>query len=252
MDSTPKFQIELVDWLGDGADGDINGLTFASISIAAGDCIATKVLDNLSQTVRDSIRVSAFDLAAWFASNWWRLRWEPEPRKSIEHESAWGVSHNVTGTGGGYRWPDLTFASDGETVQVRSRQTGNRYKSQLIDYLADFRIRVPADDFEAAIDRFLQAVIGRLQSSDMKAEGVKGDAEALIQLWTEVCNERSDPESTAWRKLEAMMGCDPDEAPEELMEVIQKAESTYGKAAIEELVAASRDIPLGKLEAQGG
>ena len=243
MDSKPKFQIELVEWLGDGADGDIDDLTFASILIAAGDHVATKVLDNLSQTVRYNIRVSAFELAAWLAFNWWRLRWEVK-----KDDVSWGVSHNVTGTGGGYRWPDLTFASDGETVQVHSRQTGGRYKSQLIDYIEGFSIRVPADEFETTIDAFLQAVVGRLQSSDMKAEGIRSDAEALIQLWAEVCNERNDPESAAWRKLEAMMGCDPDEAPKELMRALQMAESTYGKAAIEELVAASRTIPLNNLE----
>ena len=243
MNNNSEFQIKLVEWLGGGVEGDIDDLTFASISIDAGDHVATRVLDNLSKTVRDTIRVSAYELAAWLAFNWWRLRWETEG-----DDISWGMSHKISGTGGGYRWPDLTFASDGETVQVHSRQTGSRYKSQLINYISDFNIRVHADEFEMAIDGFIQAVVGRLRSSGAEIEGIKDDAEALIQLWEDVCSERSDPESATWRKLEAMMGCDPGEAPEDLMEMLQKASSSYGKAAIEELVAASRDIPLGNLE----
>src|SRR3972149_3728314 len=92
--------------------------TLADLAITVDDVVVTRLEDILARSVRHGARLSTFRLACWFAASWWRLRWEPE-RATL----SWKMSHQLGAVGGGYVWPDLSFASDGSTVLVRSRPT---------------------------------------------------------------------------------------------------------------------------------
>lgn len=82
-------------------------------------------------------------------------------------------------------------------------------------------VLVPILDFEGKLDSFVEAVIGRL--ADLRA-----GAAGLADLWSEVRRERIDPELSAWRKLEAILGYDPGDAPDHIIEALQNVASELG------------------------
>ena len=237
-----EFLIDVQEWVCDPEDPDIHEATFANLKMSAhdGQHIITHVRYEEEDQPRDSIGVPAYLLACWLASNWWRLRWEPE--KSGIY---WEIAHNVTGTSGGYQWPDVTFSLEGDSIQVRSRQspTTGRYSDVFPRYLNALDTHVSAAAFEKAIDDFLATVIKRLKPA-LQHKGTMACDEAadLEGFWKEVLEERKDPEMTQWRKAEAILGFGPDDAPEAQMQLFLKMMKTYGQTAVEEMLA----VPEGR------
>ena len=229
-----RFSIDF-QWLAREYGDAVARSTLAEITITANERKATEIEDLLAKTVRPGVRVSAFALAQWFASNWWRLLWEPE-----RNTSSWKMSHNVGAAGEGYLWPDLTFISDGEAVLVRSRPSLITSK-EPVRYLNSFDEFIPAHEFEAGMHSFVESVVGRL--TDMRI-----DTAGLDELWREILAERPDPKLASWRKLEAIMGYDPDEAPNRTIEALQIAADDYGPSAVEEIAAESMENAIADIE----
>ena len=101
-----------------GSDGDpLESATYGSLAVRLGAVSLTAVHDEAARTTREIIRVSAYPLAVWLASGWWRLRWE-----GVRPGTDWRLSHQFGGAGGGYVWPDVTFVSDGELIHVDAKQ----------------------------------------------------------------------------------------------------------------------------------
>ena len=223
---TQNFSIDF-QWIPREYGNAIDRSTLADLSITADGCIAMELEDLIAKTVSPSSRVSAYSLAYWLASNWWRLRWEPE-RDSF----SWKMSHKVGAVGEGYLWPDLSFSSDGATVLVHSKSAPFSSTGQPIRYLNSFDVIVPVNEFVLGIDDFIERVIARLL-------GVGNETADLIGLWNEVLKERRDPSLATRRKLEAIMGFDPDDAPDQLLLSLHHAADNYGISAVEEVAAAS-------------
>lgn len=76
----------------------------------------TRNEDAWAATVRDSVFVSAYPLAMWFASSWWRLNHEPAPAQQPGHD--WRMVHELGVANHGYVWPRAIFIQDGESVSV--------------------------------------------------------------------------------------------------------------------------------------
>lgn len=129
------------------------GRTSATIQIHFGSENATRFEDAWSQSVQNGARVSAYPLALWLASSWWRIRWEPLPswiRLAADGVSAnvdWRMSHELPAAGYGFIWPQLTLASDGETIRVSCQRT-SAVSSEPVRYLSEFEVFVPATEFE--------------------------------------------------------------------------------------------------------
>lgn len=222
-----RFSIDF-QWLTRDFGDPVARATLAEIEMSVAELKATEVEDIWAKTVRPGVRVSAYALANWFVSNWWRLLWEPE-----RDTSSWKMSHKVGAAGEGYLWPDLAFISDGESVLVRARPSV-RVPEQPVRYLNGFDVFVPVCDFESGMHAFIEAVVGRL--SDTRTSAPEFEA-----LWKEVLAERHDPESTSWRKLEAIMGYDPGDAPEDVMASLLEAKVLFGSGAVEEIAAESME-----------
>lgn len=223
MAGTLTFEFE---WLGDGPWSNAERATFANLSIRIANNIATEVEDLHAQTVRSSVRVSAYLMAVWLAANWWRLRWEP-PRQSL----SWQLSHNLAAIGGGFVWPDLSFSSDGEFIHAEARRS-DPSSGEPIRYLNAFVLPIRAVDFENATDGFISAVMERVAS--LRVDGVE-----LRELWSCLLEERADPGLSRWRKLEAQLGFDPGEAAEELILDLEKMAGSVGEEAMEEVACES-------------
>ena len=211
------------EWFGEVGD-DAERAAFAEISISVGGNCATEVYDTFTNTVRPSARLSAFELAQWFAFNWWRLLWEPE-----SDGYSWDASHKVGNAGGGFVWPNLSFSSDWQSVLVSARPTVPS-DTEPIRYLNRFDESAPIADFEREVGDFIDRTIARLSSA--------GSAQSeLSALWDEVNAERLDAETANRRIIEACMGYDPDEAPDGLLDFVAEQISAYGEGAIREVAA---------------
>ncbi len=176
------------------------------LKIALDDQVVTRNEDIWSRTVRDEVRLSAYPLALWFAASWWRLRWEPLPTSLPSH--SWRMAHELTAAGHGYIWPRMLFASDGEITQIWAVQS-KPDSAAVVRYLANGAQTLSSPEFERVIDKFINGVLARLD-----AVGIQNTT--LHELWREVNEERQDQDIAAYRQLEAMLGFDPDECPEDL------------------------------------
>jgi hypothetical protein len=235
------LNIECGDWLGPATDPrDTVQVTRAPIGIRVGEEWLTRLEDSWGNTVRNRVNASAATLARWFAGNWWRLRWEPET-PNAQDDVDWRMSHSMANAGDGYSWPSILFASDGDSIAVASRMTRGKVMGP-VRYLSQITTRVAASQFERAIDDDLSLVLARL-------EGEGYHRSELSELWGEVTKERRDPELARWRKLEALCGYDPAEAPELLIDELVKDASSLGAQALEEIAAHGRQ-DAGKVQEQ--
>lgn len=101
-----------------------------------------------------------------------------------------------------------------------------------VRYLDDTLTFVPAEDWERSVDVFID-------SAADSAVGFGSDREALKANLDALANERAESEAAAWRRLEARLGFDPDDAPEALMRSLGEAIERYDAAGVEEAVQAA-------------
>ena len=230
-----SFSIDY-EWLPSDHPDAAEGWTTAALVISVGRECATELYDLLAKTVRPSARLSALRLAEWFASNWWRLLWEPWAATY-----SWRASHKVGNAGGGYVWPDLSFSSDWQGIRITSRRTG-RWEAEPVRYLNDFDHWVSVGDFERGVDEFVSGTIGRLSS-------VRTGPSDLGRLWAEIVSERADPEAATLRRLEACMGYEPDEAPSSLLDGLRRQMGSLGVNAVQEVATAYGTEAISRLRA---
>ena len=90
---------------------------------------------------------------------------------------------------------------------------------------------IASDNFERTVDRFLdQVLVGQWSTPH--------DQDALSALVRALREERADPETTQWRRIEARLGFDPDAAAAELVEAVGLLAEGYGLEAVEEAISA--------------
>lgn len=201
--------------------------TFAAIGIHVGERYLTEAEDLLVGRTRREVHLSAYTLAEWLTWNWWRLRWEPYRRSE-----SWNLAHKVSTIGGGYIWPNITIVTDGERVILDPVPTEAR-ASEPLRYLSSIAAVVGADEFEGAVDTFIRRVIEQLRSSSVQRTN-------LNDLWESLSAERSNAAVARFRKLEALLGWDPGEADDVLVERLQAEAAELGIDAVEELAANGR------------
>jgi Zn-dependent peptidase ImmA (M78 family) len=234
MESGPmsdRLKIECK-WLGRQTGNAIDRSFYADIGLAVGDEWLTQLEDIEASTVRNHLRGCAHQLATWFAANWWRLRWEPAI-PAWWKDSGWRTSHSVAAAGNGYVWPNVIFVSDGDFLSIASLPRPKRSEFELIRYLNRILTRVSAAEFETSVDSFIEGILSRSQSRQVESK-------SLQLLWTEILAERNDAQLTERRKLEAMLGFDPDDAPEVLLQQVLEDENELGRSAVTEVAAEAR------------
>jgi len=226
-----SLKIDCEWWGSSTGENDISQVCRGAIGISVGEDCLTRLEDAWGNTVRNRMHASAYTLAGWLAGNWWRLRWEPETPSS-RSDVDWRMSHSMASAGEGYSWPSILFASDGDSIAVASRATQGRVLGP-VRYLNEVNTRITGKAFENGIDSFLTLVLSRLHG-----EGTKSSE--LAELWAEVMRERGDPKLAQWRRLEAICGFDPGEAPEELITMLVTDKEVLGGEALEEVAAQAR------------
>lgn len=197
---------------------------FAAVGIQAHNIWLTEGRDALANRLRQSPLLSAYHLAEWLVFHWWRLRWEPRAT-TLE----WRLAHKMSNIGGGYVWPNITIFSDGERTALIARPSKEKPGAPF-RYIADMAAVMPSFDYESEVDSFIEQVLGRLESEEVKETN-------LSKLWAEIGAERKDPELSQIRKLEALMGRDPEEVDGSLVSRLISDAKILSMSGIEELVA---------------
>lgn len=233
---TVPFQIVIDGWLqGDSGSPEVQA-TVAEIGITVGGHCATEVEDLLARSTRKTVRVSAMLLAAWLLDNWWRLRWEPFRQAERNRTAAldWELSHSFESVGGGYVWPPLTIASDGENILFRcvTSEPSEYPDISPIRYLNSFSEAVAATEFEQKVGAFVEMVISRLDSSGHRKS-------VLHDLWKETLSERGHSSRGFVRRLEASLGLDPDQNPGLVSSLKKHWGPLIGNDALREIAVAS-------------
>ena len=169
-------------------------------------------------------QVAGYYMAEWLAWNWWRLLWEAggdNPRRE------WAFAHCLSSIGEGYVWPNVEISSDGVYARVASTPTVDSAPG-LFRYVGAPRSEVvSARELEAAIGHFVQVVLSQLGATRNN----------LHRVWLDLEAARQDDDATRLRRLEARLGCDPDEGNAAHLRAAMDSASDLGCDAVDELAA---------------
>ncbi len=222
-------ELELsIEWLSSGGDDPVFRDTSAQLAIHLDGICLTRNEDVWSRTVRDTALVSTYPLAMWFASSWWRLNFEPLPQFGIKPSLDWRMAHELGAANHGFVWPRILFSPDGEAINIWAEQLAA--KGQSFQYLfgLDAPRAVKTDIFQHQIGGFVESVLNRLNALGH----IQTD---LAALWSFVKEDSSNPAIRRIRILEAQMGFDPEECPEEVISEALRIEGSAGPDAMSEL-----------------
>ncbi len=214
--------------------------TMGLIALRVGNFQLMRNEDIWSETIRNEVLASAYPLALWLAHSWWRLNWEPLPPSVGMPSVDWRMAHEIGAANHGFVWPRIIFATDSEAVNVWSVPSfENEYQS--VKYLTGLSspFSIPLTDFQRGMEDFILKVLNRLEVKGLKET-------ALWNIWQLVVEDRDDPQCEKYRRLEAEMGYDPDECPENLMRKVLELEKRMGTSSLHELAPLHGLLPGGQ------
>lgn len=192
----------------------------AKVQIHLSDKCLTRHHSTIDNSDSDAAVLAPFPMAMWFASNWWRLCWEPTPNKTPTTD--WRMSHMLSAAGYGYTWPTICFQTDGELIRITSLPNEIKW-GETASYTTRYSGLITQNLFENTIHSFINECISKVNVKELK------------DLWVEVCEERENPQISFYRKIEAILGFDPGEGPEdEILSLLDRAEE-YGTDALQEI-----------------
>lgn len=168
--------------------------------------------------------ISGYHAGEWFAWNWWRLRWEPRSKVAD-----WALAHRMPSIGEGYVWPNITIFSDGVRTALIS-EPSIRPDAKPFRYVGSSAVVVPSSLWEEAVDTYVPQILGRLRNGGIAQTN-------LDRLWADVLAERADPAISERRRLEALLGRDPDLIEDDTVERLLADADQLGMAAIGEAAA---------------
>lgn len=212
--------------------------TFGTLALHAnGRCLTEGVAADSKELLPGPL-VSGYHIAEWLAWNVWRLLWEA---RSDNPGCEWAFAHRLSSIGAGYLWPNIEISSDGVYAEVKSTPTADSAPG-LYRYVGAPAVEVvPAKDLGSAIAGFVGVALQHLD-----AAGV-GDTN-LHRIWQALQGARRDAAAVRLRRLEARLGCDPDEVGVTGLHAAMASADDLGHDAIDELVAdagarGTRNVP---------
>jgi hypothetical protein len=212
--------------------------TLGELGIHVGQTCLTQAVDSNSNEPRNGANLSAYRLAEWLAWHWWRLRWEPARQRPRDVD--WSAAHDLACIGGGWLWPNITIKSDGVRIVLHARSS-REVETEPLRYTTDTIKYISAATFEEGVDDFVASVLTRLESCTCR------DTD-LHSIWSELNTERQDEEVSLYRRFEAHLGYNPDEADSALIERLIIDGAAVGLDAMSEVAADDRQSALGVRE----
>ena len=217
---------------------DYERTAFGQVIISAGERTLTELVetDGNMRNYQPGPYTSGYHLAEWLVWNWWRLRWEPRQAVNGTPAFQWDMAHRMSDIGEGYAWPNITISCDGFQCDLISERS-NAKDSPLFSYIGSQLVTVPAAALEKAVSEFVTLVLERLADSSISGAN-------LGTLWEDLTAERNDPEQTRFRRLEALLGFEPDQADEQFIQCRLQSADSLGRDALDELAIGAADSIL--------
>ena len=205
--------------------------SFGRLSIIVNGCIMTEGVALDSKELQPGPYVSGYHLAEWFVRNWWRLAYEPSLTDDPdETPMGWDFAHWMSTIGEGYVWPNIQLASDGVKVFVGSFRSEDPH-AKAFRYIGAGRSElIGLECLQNAARKFIDDVICRLNDV-----GVKNTE--LHRLWPALLKDIGRPEISTKRRIEAMLGFDPEEADPSALRKRVADVKKLGTDAVAELAA---------------
>ncbi len=197
--------------------------------MSVGERVFTRLFDEHEGRGRDYFRASAMTVGFWVADNFWRLRWEPIDDPQYP-STEWRLRHELSAASGDTILPPFMIYGLGPRVMV-APVVGRDAEEGAIRYLQDRPLTMAGADFGEGVNSLFEAVLRHADAHP--------DSAALRTLVDQLDRERGDQESAGWRRLEACLGYDPDQAPAEVVEAMLGFEDRIGEAAIDEAALAN-------------
>ena len=189
----------------------------AEISIVVNDISLTRNTNPLTNTISDTFIAAPYPLALWFLDNWWRLCFEATTDVPT---TDWRMSHMLSAAGYGYCWPTIGFQSDSQNITITSIPTFAKDPTSAF-YTKAYNGTISLDTFAAAIMTFVEDCM--LHAADAELE----------EIFTAVQQERDDENVALYRTIEAMLGFDAGQGPEEkITQLLSSVEQYYGSPKI--------------------
>ena len=203
--------------------------TFGLFAVVANEHLLTAGEDVSRKELRHGPHVAGYPIAEWLVWNWWRLRWEIGRPSDENAACRWDFVHRMSTIGEGYVWPNITISSDGLQSYLSSEPSRNPDTILFRYFGAPGRQTVPAASLETAVNGFVADILTRLERAG-------GHETNLHRLWADLRMEREDRELARFRRLEAQLGYEPDEADEDairrrLNDAVELGEEALGEIA---------------------
>ncbi|MEU8271360.1 hypothetical protein AB0B89_29895 [Sphaerisporangium sp. NPDC049002] len=233
--------------------------TWARIEISVGSDHVTLVEDRESGSSRRSIYCPLYPIAEWVAYNWWFLRADARPARTLRlhtpgrYDTRQFGRHCLRASGDGFLWPDLMVIPEGEQTHLIWHDDRRPPSDRPIRFLARGEAFVERESVEQEFARLISAVLTRLAE-----KGITDTA--LEKEWAEI--QRTEPEEAEFCVAAARLGLDPyaeaapyerlivraaDELPGKLLgDFLDAVEPALMNDALEWIRAARSDIREGK------
>ena len=156
---------------------------------------------------------------------------EPKGHPDRTPTFEWDLAHRMSDIGNGYLWPNIAISCDGLQCELAAERSDDS-DTPLFYYLGSNTTIVPAQELETAIDSFAGEIISWLEESRVHNTN-------LQTLWAELREERQDPEAARVRRIEALLGLDPDDVDSNSIEQWLLDAASLGENAIAELATGS-------------
>ena len=130
--------------------------TWAVLSIRADSDSLLVAIDRETSDQRDWIVVPLYPIAEWIASSWWLLFENPRAlsKKPRDHRS-------LRSCGDGFLWPDLSFKSLGDAIEIRASST-SAGENEYISFRAHDPVWVDSGEVRLRFTELVEAVLRRL------------------------------------------------------------------------------------------
>jgi hypothetical protein len=206
---------------------------FGQFVIRVGNLSLTEGFDSFIDALRPGPLVSGYHAAEWFGWNWWRILHEPYSPRSAD----WWRAHTMTAIGEGYLWPNITFRTDGVRAAVIARPSSNP-EAKPFRYISSNIWLGSTEQMAEAIGAYFDRVAHRVTEKGIKDSN-------LQRILADLASERLDPDMARHRRIEALLGRDPDEANDDAIASLVEDTETLGPDGINELAtdAAGGTVP---------
>ncbi|GII75216.1 hypothetical protein Sru01_01980 [Sphaerisporangium rufum] len=181
-------------------------VTWARIEIAVGGDHITLVEDIPSGSSRRSVYCPLYPIAEWLAYNWWFLRADARPartlgvRSGIWHDPQMLRRHCVRASGDGFLWPELLIIPEGGQTHLLWREDRHVPATRPIRFLSRGEAFVDGPSITEELGHLISAVLTRLAE--------KGISDTPLEKeWAAI--QQAEPEEVEFCLAAARLGLDP-------------------------------------------